>query len=118
MVANRLRRRNANLQLLAAVLPAEVRCASRLVASSIPYNTLRGGRFLRKDEALGLFLRCLGAWELAQGFVAFPAALIVGPAGLFVAAPQTIVGAVLFFGAGYFVGMTYGPPPDEAMDQG
>jgi hypothetical protein len=72
---------------------------------------------MRKDEALGLFLRCLGAWELVQGFVALPAALFAGPAVLFVAAPQFIAGVVLFFGAGYFVGMTYGPPPEEVAGE-
>ena len=58
---------------------------------------------MTKDDALGLFLRGLGAWEAVQGFEAFPAILIV--------MLRLVIGIILFFGAGYLVELTYGRRP-------
>jgi hypothetical protein len=62
---------------------------------------------MKKDDALGLFLRCLGAWEVVQGIVLLPTVL-AGPEAIMFAAPRLVVGTILFYSAGYFVEMTYG----------
>ncbi len=70
---------------------------------------------MKKDDLLGLFLRCLGAWVGVQG-IKEASLFIATPAAALAAVPDLLVGAILFFGAGYLVQLTYGPRRAEVAD--
>ena len=67
---------------------------------------------MKKDDYLGLFLRCLGAWEVMQSIGSL-SAILAAPAIAIFLVPRLIAGFILFFCAGFLVEWTYGKRPAE-----
>ena len=67
---------------------------------------------MKKDDYLGLFIRCLGVWEVVHGIGSIPNCFVrvadIRDAALVGSIVHSITGLVLFFAAGYFVEWVYG----------
>ena len=76
---------------------------------------------MNKNDILGLFLRCLGAWEVVQGIGSIPGCFFraqgTRDAAIIGVISHSIAGLMLFFCAGFLVEWTYGTRPERIVDK-